>query len=92
MNTPALHELMRSYLHQDYDLVGTVADNVDLFLADHPELAAELPDEIDAVLSATPEERDLERLVDELGTEVRPPPSQSYRDWLTQIAHRVRGS
>ena len=92
MTTPALRELMRSYLHQDYDLEGTVEDNVDLFLADDPELAKKLPEEIDAVLAAGPDDSDLERLADALGAEIGPIPPMTYREWLMKIAERVRAN
>lgn len=92
MTTPALRELMRSYLHQDYDLDGTVEENVDLFVADDPELAKTLPDEIDSLLASGPDEADLERVVDALGAEIGPLPPMTYREWLIKIAERVRAS
>ena len=46
METPALEQLMGAYLHQDFGLVGDVADNIDAFMAEEPVLARRLPDEI----------------------------------------------
>ncbi|MBI2244568.1 MAG: hypothetical protein HYU55_11720 [Nocardioides sp.] len=37
---------MTGYLHQDFDLVGSVEDSLDLFVRQSPALAASLPDEI----------------------------------------------
>lgn len=90
MDTPALSELMGSYLHQDYDLVGTVNDNIDAFVRDFSDVATDLPDEVRALLSRDPSERDLQERLEGLGCQLRPPDGTSYREWLTHIADRVR--
>jgi hypothetical protein len=90
MDTPALNELMGSYLHQDYDLVGTVDDNIDTFVRDFSDIAVALPTEVQELLSQQPSEQDLEDLLGALGCQLRPPNGLSYRAWLTQIADRVR--
>ena len=89
--TPALKMLMMGYLHQDYRLVGDVQDNVDEFLAEDSELAAHLPTEIASVVEQL-DDASVEQLVVRLGAEVRPPTGVTYREWLTQIADRVRAA
>lgn len=90
MDTPALAQLMGAYLHQDYDIVGTVEDNVDLFVRDSPDLAALLPGEVSCVLSETTSEAGLRQLLIDVGCQLRPPGGTSYRAWLTDIADHVR--
>ena len=90
-HTPALKMLMMGYLHQDYRLVGDVQANVDEFIAEDPELASLLPSEIAWVVEQL-DESAAERLVVTLGAEVRPPAGVTYREWLTQIADRVRAA
>jgi hypothetical protein len=90
MDTPALRELMGTYLHQDFDLIGTVDDNVDAFILDFSDIAAALPVEVQALLSRDPSEQELEDLLEALGCQLRPPNGESRREWLTHIADRVR--
>ncbi|MFC4782858.1 contact-dependent growth inhibition system immunity protein [Nocardioides sp. MAHUQ-72] len=90
METPALEELMGTYLHQDYDIVGTVDDNVDTFLRESPELAVQLPREVAWALDTYSSEQDLHTFVHELGCQIRPLEDEGgYRGWLTEIARRV---
>jgi hypothetical protein len=89
--TPALEALVRTYFHQDYDLIGTVDDNIDQYLADFADLAPSLPLEVDQV-SATLTEPEIEALMSRFGCELLPPDELSYREWLTQIADRVRAA
>lgn len=82
---------MRAYLHQDYDIVGDVYDNIAVFVRDLPDLAAQLPDEIAWTLSTFPAEPELEQFLDSRGCELRPLEGEGgYRGWLSLIAERVR--
>lgn len=89
MTYPALRHLMQAYLHQDYDLVGTVDENLDAFVSEDPGLAERLPGEVDELLATTTEDGDLRNAVREMGCQLRPEQG-TYRDWLQQIANRVR--
>lgn len=81
--------LMMGFLHQDYLDVGDVQANVDEFMSEYPDLAAQVPAEVqEAVQDLT--ESELQDLLDRLGCEVLPPPGVSYSTWLTQIADHVR--
>lgn len=88
-NTPALKMLMMGYLHQDYRLIGDVQANVEEFIANHPDLAPLVPPEVSTIVSELSEPEAAEH-VRRLGAEVRPPAGVTYREWLTQIADRVR--
>jgi hypothetical protein len=55
----ALRQLMGAYLHQDFDLDGTVEDKVDLFVAGSPGLATQRPGEVAHVLDQSPSEEAL---------------------------------
>jgi hypothetical protein len=91
METPALYQLMGGYLHQDFDVVGDLDDNIDLFASDSPALAALLPREVESVLETYTTEDELEAFCDRMGCEVVPLEGEGgYRGWLTQIAERVR--
>ncbi|ABL83232.1 MULTISPECIES: contact-dependent growth inhibition system immunity protein [unclassified Nocardioides] len=90
METRALRHFMGAYLHQDFDLVGSVEDNLALFVRQSPALAAALSDEVADLLAHPFTDGELERLLDEMGCEASPPVGKTYRDWLTQIADRVR--
>lgn len=90
--SPALWHLMGAYLHQDYDLDGTIDDNIDLFVVDTPDLAPALPAEVERALRELSTEAELEAFVDDLGCQVLPPRGLTYREWLTQIADRVRAA
>lgn len=90
METRALRQFMGAYLHQDFDLVGSVEDNLALFARQSPALAASLPDEIADLLSQPYTDGELEGLLDEMGCEASPPTGKTYREWLAQIADGVR--
>ncbi len=92
MKLPALHQFMGAYLHQDFDLVGTIDENLALFARNSPLLADTLPREIDQVLANALTEAELESLLDEIGCQAAPPDGTTYREWLTHIAHRVRAA
>ncbi|GAA2147094.1 hypothetical protein GCM10009844_23970 [Nocardioides koreensis] len=90
MQTPALRQLMSAYLHQDYDLIGDVWENVDAFVTESPDLAVLLPGEVAWTLANYPDEAELERFVDTLGCQLGPLDDEGgYRGWLTEIARRV---
>lgn len=89
IDAPALEALVRTYFHQDYDLIGSISENIDRFVVDFPALAPRLPAEV-AHLAATDEE--IETLLTSFGCELNPPDNLSYREWLTQIADRVRAA
>jgi contact-dependent growth inhibition (CDI) system CdiI-like immunity protein len=90
VKTPALEQLMGTYLHQDYDLIGSVWDNVDAFVVESPELASELPAEVDWVNTSIASEDELRAYLHSLGLQVLPPrESNGYRGWLSEIARRV---
>jgi hypothetical protein len=88
METPALEQLMGAYLHQDYGLVGDVADNVDAFMAEEPDLARRLPDEIAMVLQIHDNAAELDAFVSALGCQVQPG-AGGYREMLDEITARV---
>lgn len=91
METPALQQLMGAYLHQDYDIVGSVEDNVDAFVSDSPELGLLLPAEVDWALDHFQAEPDLQRFLFSLGCQLSPLEGEGgYRGWLREIARRVR--
>ena len=89
MTSPALHELMRSYLHQDYDLIGTIDDNIDQFVRDFDDLAPFLPDEVARLLASVTDDNEIRAALEEMGCQLRPTDG-TYRAWLQQIADRVR--
>ncbi|WP_243056653.1 contact-dependent growth inhibition system immunity protein [Nocardioides sp. SR21] len=87
---PALWHLMGAYLHQDYDLTGTIDENIDRFVTETPDLAPKLPAEVEEALLELTTEEELDAFVDALGCQVLPPDNLSHREWLTGIAARVR--
>ncbi len=93
-DVPALDQLMGAYFHQDWDMDGDEWDVVALFIKDEPELAIEVPAEVEATLAAHPEEADLKAFIlDGLGgCFAADRDGGTYREWLTQIADRVRAA
>ena len=89
METSALTHLMGAYLHQDFDVVGTVADNVDLFVDDEPELAADLSREIASLLAHDLSDAAIASLLDTMGCGAMPPAGEGYREWLGAMAHEA---
>ncbi|MGH3348075.1 MAG: contact-dependent growth inhibition system immunity protein [Nocardioides sp.] len=92
MQTPALEHLMGAYFHEDWTFSGdTHMAVVDEFVSDEPDMAITLPREIFHVLSETPDDAELESLLDAMGCDVYPQPREdSYRTWLRKIAERVQ--
>jgi hypothetical protein len=92
MSLAALSELMNGYFHQDWDTYGADDEQVvRVFVADDPELAALLPDEIDVLLRGSVSEAELETLLRSFGCETDPFSTDgSYRTWLTQLAAYAR--
>ncbi|GAA4376331.1 contact-dependent growth inhibition system immunity protein [Nocardioides caricicola] len=92
MEMPGLAQLMGGWLHQDFDIIGTVDENIDEFARKNPRRAATLPDEVAWLLSAHDSESELQAVLDRLGCDVMPDDGVSYREWLTHIADRVRAA
>lgn len=88
MDHPALQHLMGAYLHQDFDIFGTVEDNVDIFIIQEPS-SASLVSEIGDVLARLTTEQQLESYLHDLGCQVLPPGGESRRDWLRGIERRA---
>jgi len=82
---------MGAYLHQDYDFVGSVEDNVDAFVHETPDLAPALPGEVAELIASTSDEDELESILTTMGCQLRPLEG-TYRAWLQQIADRVRAA
>lgn len=92
---PALDQLMGAYFHQDWPEEASDSDGViDLFIANEPESARRLPAEIEAVLSEFPDELNLRAFIlEDLGAcYLADVDGGTYRQWLTQIADRVRAA
>ena len=88
METPALKQLMGAYLHQDYDLIGDVPDNVDAFMEESPQLAPLLPSEVEWVLNAYETEEQLAEFVYGLGCQLRPGEG-GFPAFLSGIAQQI---
>jgi hypothetical protein len=89
-STPALWHLVGVYFNQDW--LEDYADEdaaIGAFIDESDDLVALLPVEIVSVLAAYPTESDLKAYIDSQGCEYRPV-GKTYREWLTQIADRVR--
>ena len=91
---PALDQLMGAYFHQDWDLDGDEWDVLELFRRDEPQLAATLGIEIERTLERYPDEAGLKSyILNELGGCFAADwNGGTYREWLTQIADRVRAA
>lgn len=83
---------MGAYFHQDW--MYEAEDEwsvVDLFVAEDPQLARLLPDEIAATLREFPEEDALESRLAALGAMyVAAPEAGGYRQWLIEVSDRVK--
>lgn len=88
----ALATLMGGYFHQDvFDIYPDEFAAVDDFARSAPAYAATLPDEIADVLRRLPNEDALETYLAQLGCAIDSG-DVTYREWLTQIADRVRSA
>lgn len=88
----ALAVFVGAYLNQDlYDFYEDEFAAVRDFAAQDPDLAAELPDEIDTALARHRDEFSLQQFLDGLGLEITPS-DVTYREWLTQLADRARSA
>ena len=88
---PGLSEFF-GYFHEDWvdDYPGPW-DVVDDFVDDQPQIAAELPKEIDRLLGENPSEAQLEQLFWELRCAYYiQADNWTYRGWLTAVADRVK--
>lgn len=89
----ALAVFVGAYLNQDlFDLYEDEFAALDDFAMQDPKLVRSLPDEITAAVQRNPDEDSLRRFLGELGIEVEPSSGLTYREWLTQIADRVRAT
>lgn len=88
----ALGQLVGAYLNQDlFDFYPDVMAAVDDFVADAPDLAVILPSDIDRVLAGHPRDDELNAVLARYGVGFLPD-ERGYREWLTQIADRVRAA
>ena len=90
---PALRHLMGAYYYQDWDLdYANDETTVGAFICEAPDLARELPHEIERVLATDPTDQDTHALLTDLGCQVDPSGSSngSYRTWLTELAAYAR--
>ena len=92
--TPALWQFLGAYLHQDWPLeFDDEWAALGRFAEDSPELAGQLPVEIDLVLRANGSEGDLRTfLIGEGCNYIPDAQTGGYRGWLTEIARRVSAS
>jgi hypothetical protein len=91
---PALELLFQAYLHQDWpDEYGSAWAAVDDFLANEPR-AAQLPDEVTALLAEQPSDDGLrEAFLDTLDSGYLPEADGfTVRDWLTALRERAQGA
>ena len=87
-----LHRFLAAYLHQDWDLEADDWEgNVDCYAADHAsvELLRRLAQEIDELRHARPEVDLAQFLGYAVGAYYEPSPL-TYKQWLGQIAERLR--
>lgn len=88
---PALAQLMGCYFHQDFDIYGTIDDNVDVFvISERPELTGQVPDEVEQALREFHSEAELDAFVERLGSDVIPHDGEGYRAWLGELARLIR--
>lgn len=91
-STPALRHLLGAYLNQDwFDFYTDENAAIDDFIRETPDLARELPQEIDDLL-ASGVDAGLEAYLDSIGNEYLPSDDLGYRGWLSQVADRVRAA
>ena len=91
MEVPALEYLLETFFHQDFqEVYGSVWDTVDTFIKKYPDLALDVPREVDLVLVSMPTEAEVQDFVMSTGCEYLPQPDDhGYRGWLIEVAHRV---
>ena len=81
-----------AYLNQDvFDFYADEFAATDDFVRQDPDLAVQLLGEIRDALGRYPDEVGLKGFLDDLGVEIGPG-DITYREWLTQIADRVRAA
>lgn len=92
LETPALEHLAGAYFHQDwFEDVGDSDRVVARFVAESPQLAPLLPDEIGALLTELPDDGDVHVHLLDLGCEFRAGPEEGgYTAWLRHVADTVR--
>jgi hypothetical protein len=91
-NFAGVTELVQGYFHEDWvdDYPGPW-DVVDEFIRDDPQLAAELPEEVDSLLQLYPSEVQLKEFLDGLHfCYYVKAHGWTYRGWLLAVADRVK--
>ena len=85
-------ELVRGYFHEDWvDDYSGPWDVVDEFIRDDPQLAAELPAEVNSILQEFPSEAELKQLLEKLHfCYYIEADGWTYRGWLSAVADRVK--
>ncbi|GAA4737059.1 hypothetical protein GCM10023350_21260 [Nocardioides endophyticus] len=92
MSRSALSTFVGVYLDEDiFENYANEFEAVDDFAGKNPELASKLPAEILSVLGTHDDEASLEALLQEFGIGIDTD-GLTYREWLTQIADRVRAA
>jgi hypothetical protein len=83
---PALWQFLGAYLHQDWrDEYESTSDALRDFVSGNPDLAIQLPHELQHVLTTTPDDV-LDELIGDLGSFFVPSRTgQSPRDWLRRL-------
>ena len=91
MPQSALSSFVGVYL--DEDLIEAYVDEfdaADAFRREQPARAVELADEIDQLLASRDSESEILAELQRFGLNIVPEGGIGYREWLTQIARRVR--
>lgn len=89
---PGLEHLFGAYLNQDvFEFYPDEFAAAEAFATEDPQRAASAADEIDQLMSHSPEEASLISALDQLGVEIQPV-GLSHQAWLAQIAGRVRAT
>jgi hypothetical protein len=91
-NFDAVTELVQGYFHEDWgDDYADPWDVVDDFIDDQPQLAADLPEEVNSLLQQCPSEVQLKEFLDGLHFSYYVPADNwTYRGWMTAVADRMK--
>lgn len=81
--------LMAAYFHEDWNHTHSAWEAVvDDFMTDNPARVEAVPREIDELLSAHPDDEDLERELIAMGCAYNAP--EGDRAWLSAVGERIR--